>query len=150
MNMVQEQVSARGSYVLLTAGELSLLLPQDEVGAAEYRDGELEQAEAPGLLKLRGKDSPRRYVALSRDMTALPQCPAERFLVTPLGNGDDGLGWCWDELKILIDVKLPIQALPPVMLTPDAPVDRYVEIDGKLAFLCNARRLKSYALGAGA
>ena len=52
--------------MLLTADSLLLLLPQDEVGAAEYLDGELEACGEPGLLKLRGKDNPRRYAALSQ------------------------------------------------------------------------------------
>jgi hypothetical protein len=148
MNNVKPAAAARGNYVLLTADSLQLLLPQDEVGAAEYLDGELEAGEEPGLMKLKGKDDPRRFAALSPQMTLLPHCPPGRFLVTPLGNESDGLFWCWDELKILIDVKLPINPLPAVLLTPAPPVDRYVELDGRLAFMCSARQMKSYALAA--
>lgn len=149
MTTSEPAVAARGNYVLLTADTLLLLLPQDEVGAAEYLEGELEASDEPGLLKLRGTDDPRRYAALSPHMTLMPQCPPGRFLVTSLGDGTDELGWCWDELKILIDVKLPIHPLPPVLLTPATPVDRYVELDGKLAYLCNARQVKSFALRPG-
>lgn len=147
MTTVQPSTAARGNYVLLTADTLHLLLPQDEVGAAEYLEGELEACEEPGLLRLRGTESPRRFAALSTQMTLLPQCPPGRFLITPLGDGTDNLGWCWNELKILIDAKLPIHPIPAVLLTPATPVDRYVEVEGKFAYLCSARQLKSFALG---
>lgn len=143
---VQPESASRGSYVLLTADTLHLLLPQHEVGAAEYLEGELEASEEPGLLMRRGAESHRRFAALSTQLTLLPHCPPGRFLVTPLGEESDDLGWCWDELKILIDVELQIQPLPAVLLTPSAPVDRYVEFEGKLAYLCSAQQLKSFAL----
>ena len=136
----------RGNYVLLTADTLNLLLPQREVGAAEYLEGALEAGEEPGLLKLKGTESPHRFAALSAQMTLLPQCPPERFLVAKLGNGEDGLGWCWNELKILIGVELQLLPLPAVLLTPNPPVDQYVEFEGKLAYLCSARQLSAFAL----
>lgn len=146
MTTAQQAVVARGNYVLLTADTLLLLLPQDEVGTAEYLDGELEAGEEPGLLKLKGTDNPRRFAALSAHMTLLPDRQPGRFLVATLGDGTDDLGWCWNELKILLDVKLAIHPLPAVLLTPTTPVDRYVEIEGKLAYLCSARQVKSFAL----
>jgi hypothetical protein len=140
------EATLRGNYVLLSADTLHLLLPQHEVGAAEFLHGVLEASNEPGLLTLAGDDSHRRYAALSRQMTLLPHCPRERFLVAPLGD-DDELGWCWDELRILIDVELRPQRLPNVLIAPNTPVDRYVEFDGKLAYLCTARQLRSFALG---
>ncbi len=143
---LQPRATLRGNYVLLTADTLHLLLPQHEVGAAKYLEGALEASEEPGLLKLHGSESPHRFAALSAQMTLLPNCPPERFLVASLGDGSDDLGWCWKELKILLDVELQPQPLPAVLLAPDAPVDQYVEFDGKLAYLCSARQLCSFAL----
>jgi hypothetical protein len=143
---LQQRAARRGNYVLLTADTLHLLLPQHEVGAAEYLDGTLEAAEESGLLKLRGKDSPRRFAALSAGMTLLPNCPPGRFLVTPLGEGGDSLGWCWNELQILIDVELVMHPLPEVLLARDTPVKQYVELEGKLAYVCSAEQLFAYAL----
>jgi len=145
---VRPETALRGNYVLLSADTLHLLLPQHEVGAAEFLDGVLEASDAPGLLTLAGDDS-RRYVALSKQMTLLPHCPPERFLVASVGD-DDNLGWCWDELRILIDVDLQAQPLPKVLVAPNTPVDQYVEFDGKLAYLCSAQQLRTFVLTSGA
>ncbi len=136
----------RGNYVLLTADALHLLLPQQEVGAAEYLEGSLEASDETGLLQLAGKESARRYAALSTQMTLLPHCPLDRFVVAPIGDGSDGLLWCWNELQILIDVELQPRPLPAVLLAPDTPFDRYVEFEGKLAYLGTAHQLYAYAL----
>lgn len=135
----------RGNYVLLRADTLRLLLPQHEVGAADYLEGTLEDAEMTGLLQYADHQEQRRFAALSARMTLLPACPADRFVVTSLGAADD-LGWCWDEVKILIDVELHPQLLPTVLIAPNTPVDRFVEHDGEIAFLCSAQRVLTYAL----
>ncbi len=144
------EAALRGNYVLLTADALHLLLPQQEVGAAEYLEGSLERSDEPGLLQLAGAEGPRRYAALSSQMTLLPHCPPDRFMVAPIGAGDDALVWCWNELQILIDVELQPQPLPALLLTPDTPFDRYVEFGGKISYLCSAHQLRAYALGRGA
>ncbi len=146
--MSSPKATVRGNYVLLSADSLHLLLPQHEVGAAEYLAGELAASEEPGLLKLRGEESPRRFAVLSAQMTLLPHCPPDRFLFAPLGDENDDLGWCWNELQILIDVELQPQPVPAVLLTPNAPVVQYVEFEGKLAYLCSARQLHTFALAA--
>ncbi len=158
--MIQEtkhrsEMQLRGNYVLLTADSLRLLLPQHEVGAAEYLEGALEPSAQPGLLQLQGVPGERRFAALSARMSLLPNCPPDRFLVSSLGEGngagevESGLGWCWNEMKILIDVDLRAQPLPAVLLARHAPVDCYVELDGLLAYPCSADRLQAYALAQG-
>jgi hypothetical protein len=120
----------RGNFVLLRAGRLRLLLPQQDVGAAEYLDTETAE---------------RSLVALSARMTLLPERPPERFVVAPLNDGSE-LGWCWDELQVLIDIELKPQPLPPSLLTRQTPVSHYVEHEGELAYLCSAQRLSEFAL----
>lgn len=134
----------RGNFVLLIADTMRLLLPQHEVGAAEYLDGPLEPAEQPGLLKLQGKTSQKRFAALSTRMTLLPNCPPDRFVVVSLGN--DALGWCWNGLQVLHNAVLQPRTLPPVLQAPGAPVSHYVEIDGKPAYCCNAHQVRLFAL----
>ncbi len=143
----RSEATLRGDYVLLTADTLHLLLPRHEVGAAEYLEARLDAGEEPGLLRSQGGGT-RVFAALSAEMTLLPHCPPERFLVATLGERGDDLGWCWNELKILIGVELRPQPLPPVLLAPETPVSQYVEVDGKLAYLCSADRVRSFALGA--
>lgn len=134
----------RGNYVLLTADTLRLLLPQHEVIAAEYLRGTLVPGEAPGLLKLQGAASDRRFGALSSQMQLLRHCPPDRFLVTTIGEGNSSFGWCWNDMKVLIDVELEARPLPAVLLAADTPVDQYVELGGKLAYPCSAQKLYSF------
>ena len=123
--------------MLLRAGSLRLVLAQSEVGAAQYLDARADTGD-------------RTYAALSEHMTMLPERPAERFVVTTLGD-DEGsdLGWCWDELRVLIDVELQARPLPPVLLAPHTPVNCYVELaGGELAYVCDARSVAKFALAA--
>lgn len=136
----------RGNYVLLRADTLRLLLPQHEVGAAEYLADPLEAGDVPGLLRPSASKGTRRFAALSAQMTLLPHCPADRFIVAPLGEGDNAMGWCWNEMQVLIDIELQPQPVPAVLLAPHPPVDHYVEHDGEIAYLCSASRLRAYAL----
>jgi hypothetical protein len=136
----------RGNYVMLRADTLRLLLPQHEVGAAEYLVAGPASANDAGLSQPTASAGKRPLAALSAQMTLLPQCPADRFVVTPLGDAADELGWCWNELRVLIDVELQPQPLPAVLHTPTTPVDQYAEHDGEIAYLCSASRLRAYAL----
>jgi hypothetical protein len=138
-------VAPRGNYVLLSADSLSLLLPQSQVGASEYLEGTLEASNAPGLLQQSGTTNARHFVALSAQMAPLSHCPPDRFLVVTLNNEDDHLGWCWKELRVLIDVELQPQPIPSVLLAPDTPVSHYVVLDGKPAYLCSAQQLRAFA-----
>jgi hypothetical protein len=121
----------RGNFVLLRAGTLRLLLPQEGVGAAEYLDVD---------------DADRPLAALSAQMGLLARRPPERFIVTSLNDGGAGLGWCWDELQVLIDVELQPHPLPASLLTRATPVSHYVEHEGELAYLCSAQGLSRFAL----
>lgn len=133
------------NYVLLTAGVLRLLLPQQDVGEAEYLDGELSPAAEPSRLQFIAADNTRKFVALSENMELLPQCPPNRFMVTRIGA--DELGWCWDDIQIFRAPRIDLVPLPPVLLSQDTPFTNYLELDGKLAFLCNAQHLRAAVLG---
>lgn len=136
-----------GHYVMLRAGTLRLLLPQYEVGAAEYLGAALEPGDEPGLLRQADGQSARRFAALSEQMTLLPNCPSDRFVATALGEDSDGVAWCWNEVQVLIDVELQARPLPAVLLAPHTPVEQYVEHAGEIVYLCSARRLREFALG---
>jgi hypothetical protein len=132
--------SQRGTFVLLRAGALRLLLAQAEVGPAEYLETRPEPSEVPGLLRC---DDARAYAALSDAMTLLDECPRERFIACTLA-GDERL-WCWDELRVLIDIELEPVALPAGVADPSTPVAAYVELDGAPAFLCSAADVRAFA-----
>ena len=134
----------RGNFVMLRAGDLRLLLPQGEVGAAGYLDARPVPGDTPGLLRSSAPDDDRCFAALSAQMTLLPQCPPERFVVASIG--DTSVHWCWDELRVLIDVQLQPHALPAVLVAPHTPVHQYAEHDGELAYLCDGHSLAGFAM----
>ncbi|HSV52352.1 MAG TPA: hypothetical protein VLJ57_09565 [Burkholderiaceae bacterium] len=138
-----------GNYILLRADTLRLLLPQHEVGAAEYLEAVPGPGETPGLLRHRDAPGERQFAALSAQMTLLPLCPADRFVVTALGEHGNDLAWCWNDVQVLIDVQLQPRPIPAALLAPNTPVDQYVEHAGEIAFLCSARRLREFALAPG-
>jgi hypothetical protein len=141
--------AGRENYVLMSAGTLRLLLPQKEVGDAEYLENALCATEVPGLLKQCESDNPRRFVALSENMELLPECPPGRFMATRIGHGvhEDELEWCWDEIKVLLAPEFQLEPLPPVLITAETPFTHYVELEGRLAFLSNSEHLHAVVFG---
>lgn len=140
----------QGDFVLLRAGALRLLLPREEVGAAEYLETRPEPRPGEPLLLQPGDADGRPFAALSERMTLLPDCPADRFVVTTFTEDALGIGWCWDEMRVLIAAELRPQALPPALASAGSPVDGYVEHDGGIAWLAQAGRLAAFALDSGA
>lgn len=136
-----------GHYVMLRADTLRLLLPQHEVGAAEYILGAtLEPGDEPGLLRQADGQGAHRFAALSAQMTLLPRCPSDRFVATALGEDSEGMAWCWNEVQVLINVELQARQLPAVLLAPHTPVEQYALHAGEIVYLCSARRLREFAL----
>ncbi|MEJ6023931.1 hypothetical protein [Ramlibacter sp. PS4R-6] len=120
----------KGNFVLLRAGQLRLVVPQDDMGVARYIDaGE-------------GDDC----FALSDTMKLLPHRPPGRFIAAEFNGEHAGAPWCWDELRVLIDVELHAIPVPRALVSGNTPVKAYVEVDGELAFLCDAASLCGYAL----
>jgi hypothetical protein len=126
----------RGNYVMLRAGGLRLVLPQEDVGAAHYLDGATVEDDCAG------------YEALSEDMKPMPKRPRERFIACELRGGPEGVAWCWDELRVLIDVELAAFPLPEALQGADSPIRSYVELDGAPAFLSSAADVCRYAVAA--
>jgi hypothetical protein len=124
-----------GDFVLLRAGSLRLVLPQADVGAAAYLDGDADASTC---------------IALSDEGTPLARRPAGRFIAVSLRGGDPAVRWCWDEMRVLIASSMRSHAVPDVLLADDALADRYVELDGEVVFVTDATRLTAHALATGA
>lgn len=139
------QPAPRCNYVLLRAGTLRLLLPQQDVGEVEHLNAELCASDEPSQLKLRNSESMRKFIVPSEHLEPLPQRPSSRFIVTQIGTDD--LGWCWDELRILLAPTLEVQSLPNILRAEETPFSEYVELDGNLAYLCTASQLRAATLG---
>jgi hypothetical protein len=137
------------SFVLLRAGALRLLLPREDVGAAEYLEHAPSPTAAAGRFEYRSGDASRMVAALSAGMRPLESFPAGRFVVTPLSVEGDPC-FAWDEVRVLIDARLEPRPLPPALRAPDGPIQSYAAHEGEILLCTTARRLLAYAAGAGA
>lgn len=139
----------KGNFVLLKAGRLQLLLPQHDVGAAEYLSATPQPTAQAGLFELPADDTAgsRFVAALSPQMGLLEQLPPGRFLLTSFPS-QAGVWMCWDDVKVLIDAEIVPRALPPAMLGAGAPLTEYVEFGDEVAFCCSAERLLAQAFPA--
>jgi hypothetical protein len=123
----------RGTFVMLRAGGLQLLLPQYEVPAVDHLP--------PEQRELQRSDG---VIALSEQLRPLPSVPANRFVITQLLGSP--VAFAWDAVRMLLAVDLPWRALPAALRTPDLPVDAYLELDGAPVLCTTARRLLEFAL----
>lgn len=131
-----------GNFVLLRAGALRLLLPQEDVGAAEYiGQAPLALGEA-GFFSHTGEEGERVVVAPSEHLRPLETFPEDRYLLTRLGESE--LMFAWNEVQVLIDARFVMHRLPAAMQVEGAPVDGYVTLDGDLALCTDAARVVAY------
>lgn len=147
MTSTQDGFPLKGNFVLLKAGTLQLLLPQGDVGAAQYLPTDpLQPSDQPGLFELPASDSgDAMYVAaLSPQMGLLPALPPGRFLMTSFFP-QTGIAMCWDEVRVLIDTEISPRSLPTVMVSAYSPLTAYVAFGDEIAFCCTAERLLAHA-----
>ena len=147
--MTSLPASGAASFVLLRAAGLRLLLPREDVGAAEYMEHAPSPTAAPGLFEYRSAGASRVVAALSPRMRPLEDFPAARFVLTPLHVDGADLCFAWDEVRVLIDARLEPRPLPPALRAPDAPIESYVAHEGEILLCTTARRLLAYAAGTG-
>jgi hypothetical protein len=138
-----------GNFVLLRAGSLRLLLPQQDVGAAQYVEHEVRATEQPGMYEHGEGDDLRWVVALSDAMRPLTTFPTDRFVLASLQADGAALSFAWNEVQVLIDADFERHELPMALRVPGAPIDAYVERDGELVLCTTAERVLAYAAATG-
>lgn len=137
----------RGNFVVLRAGALRLLLPHEDVGAAEHMGEAPVGTAQAGVFELEVPGERRAVVALSEQLRPLERFPAGRFVLARLHGGE---AWfAWDEVRVLIEAAVEPCRLPPAMRSPGGPIDGYVQLGGELLLCATASRVLAYAAGAG-
>lgn len=136
-------------YALLRAGNLRLLIPQTEIGAAEHLGTRPEASGMPGLLAVPGKDD-ACYIVPSDTLALLESCPDDRYMTTQF-KADDGMvmHWCWSEVRMLMDYTPQLHDVPEVMLHAGSPLRQYTIMAEQPVFLCSAQVLQNLVVGAG-
>jgi hypothetical protein len=141
-------VRTDGNFVLLRAESLRLLLPQQDVGAAEYVEHELRPSGEPGVYEHGEGDDLRWVIALSGEMRPLTSFPADRFVLARLNTGETALSFAWNEVQVLIDAQFERHELPAALQVPGAPIEAYVERDGQVVLCTTAEQVVAYATAA--
>ncbi|HMA08872.1 MAG TPA: hypothetical protein VKP68_13450 [Ramlibacter sp.] len=138
-----------GNFVMLRADSLRLLLPQQEVGAAEYIEQAPRALPQPGWFEYGSGEGARPVIALSGQMTPLVAFPADRFVLTRFSLDGSDLLFAWNEVRVLIEAQLQAHLLPPSMRTADGPISGYVERDGEVLLCSTAGQVMAYAAAHG-
>ena len=144
-----EATRMTGNFVVLRADSLRLLLPQQDVGAAEYVERVPCASGQPGVFEHGEGEQARFVMALSQQMRPLPEFPPGRFVITALRAQECELSFAWNEVRVLIDASLLRHPLPPAMRVAGAPIDGYVEHGGELLLCSTAERVITHAAAAG-
>lgn len=118
-----------GNCVMLVAGSLQMLVPQQDVVYTGYQQtGEL----VAGAL------------AVSEDLLLLPAVPPECFVYTAFADAPD-IYWCWNDVRVLIDLRVALHRLPAVVMAPNTPLAAVVTLpDGSHAFYTRGARLSHF------
>jgi hypothetical protein len=138
-----------GNFVMLRADSLRLLLPQQDVGAAQYVEHEVRATAQPGMYEHGEGDDRRCVIALSDRMRPLASFPADRFVLASLEADGAELSFAWNEVQVLIEAEFEKHELPLAMRAPGAPIDAYVERDGEVVLCTTAQRVLAFALATG-
>ncbi|HEY0887326.1 MAG TPA: hypothetical protein VGE20_18675 [Ramlibacter sp.] len=138
--------TGRGNFVVLRAGSLRLLLPHEDVAAAEHLGEPPAGPAHAGIFELEVLGERRAVVALSERLRPLERFPAGRFVLARLHGGE--ASFAWDEVRVLIDAAVDPRPLPPAMRA-GGPIDGYVQLGGELLLCATAPRVLAYAAGAG-
>ena len=134
-----------GHYVMLRAGNLRLLLPQADVGAAEYRAFEPRPSGEPGVFSVEFSGEQHAVIAPSERLRRLIAMPMGRFVLTRLSSATGGALWlAWDEVRVLINASLVAFELPPALRAADMPVSNFVELGDDTAFCCDAASVTAH------
>lgn len=119
----------KGNCVMLVAGVLQMLVPQQDVVYTGYQQtGEV----VAGAL------------AVSEDLLLLPAVPPECFVYTAFADAPD-VYWCWNDVRVLIDLHVALHRLPAVVMAPNTPLEAVVTLaDGSHAFYTRGAGLSRF------
>ncbi len=135
-----------GHHVLLRSGSLRLLLPQADVGAAEYRECEPTVTSQPGVFQLVVGGAARPAIYPSERLRPQERIEAPRFVLTQLqAAGAEELWFAWDEVRVFMNPGFLTTELPPALQGMSAmPFHHYVELQDDILLCTNAEKVVTY------
>ncbi len=141
----------RGNYVLLRAGSLRLLAPQENMGNIGYlsdKDTAALHCLGDGKQLLAAIDNAGNqqpvFAALSEQLDLTDAIPRNRYVMTTHKKTAE-ICWCWSEVLLLNGIDVPLTPMPALLRSAANPISAVVTLnDGKQAFVCDFGHLLDY------
>ncbi len=141
-----------GSFVLLSADGVKILIPQSNIGQAHYlpvNEQWIKHQSYDGLFSSENmKDT--LFVALSNQLKPLKKSSQDRFIALPLHTKNNPLTtkilWVWNSAQILLNRRFDLIKLPQFISQSRSPVIGYVEYNNEIVYYCDTDKLITYAL----
>ncbi len=142
----------QGDYVLLRADNLNLLVSQETLTDIHYlHDRRMIASQCithpQQLMRIiadaESSQTPT-FTALSASLTLLPEIPQSRFVATEHSMAP-GVQWCWNDVRLLNKVSLPLSSIPMLLKTDISPVQAVVTLDNaEHVFFCQFAAILHY------
>lgn len=146
-----------GNYVVLIVGGLQMLVPQTDVVHTGYLSTKTSNHDASGVgaLGVSGLSiglgvgqtqlaDDVMQIAVSEELVLQPTVPEDCFVYTVHVDAPE-VHWCWNDVRVLIDLNAVASPLPKVMLSPNTPLMAIATLpDGSYALCTRAHRLMQF------
>ncbi len=142
----------QGDYVLLRADNLNLLVSQETLTDIHYlHDRQMIASQCithpqqlmQVIADAKSSQTPT-FTALSASLTLLPEIPKSRFVATEHSIAP-GVQWCWNDVRLLNKVSLPLSPIPMLLKTDTTPVQAVATLDNaEQVFFCQFTALLHY------
>lgn len=146
--MMHQQKTITGDFVLLSADNTKILLPQEHVGTATYLEQNTQWQQStdyPGVF-LTDAVIGKYFIALSDTLKPIQTHIDNRFIAVPLEFTNQSFLWCWSSVQILMNTSFTLHEITNTLLAEKTPTTQFIEHDNDIVFVCHANRLVDYAL----
>jgi hypothetical protein len=138
-------MATNASVVLITIGELKLLLPPSDVRSLESvtdLDTSQPALNSIGWVVYMQKRWP--VYCLAEDLTIMESVPVERRACVILAMGAGYMGVLCNDLSMQKKIDAQRHELPPAMRMPDTPILYLIEFEKSVACASSSLRLTDY------
>ncbi len=142
-----------GNFALFTINDTKIMLPQSDVGRAEYFSSDIQwsadKTNKVFFVSENVKDAV--FVFLSQDLHLETEVPEHRFIGLSLKEKqkeqDQQLIWVWSSAQILMNKQFQLIPLPDFVCKKQSPILGYVIYNNHIVYYCDTKELISHSLG---
>ncbi len=142
-----------GNFALFTIDDTKIMLPQSDVGRAEYFSSDTQWSPHKTKKGMFVSDNVKDclFVFLSHDLRLESSVPSHRFIGLSLKEKqqeqDQQLIWVWSSAQILMNKQFQLIPLPDFVCKEQSPVLGYVVYNNHIVYYCDTKQLIEHSLG---